>query len=48
MLPEIGMRINAGPEDFIEVDLEAGLKSSIVPVERRYLRNCYRVVIVKS
>ena len=28
MLADIGMRINAGPEDFIEVDLEAGLKSS--------------------
>jgi hypothetical protein len=38
MLPDIGMRINAGPEDFIEVDLEAGLKSSNVPVERRYLK----------
>ena len=35
MLPDIGMRINAGPEDFIEVDLEAGLNSN-VPVERRY------------
>jgi hypothetical protein len=34
MLPDIGMRINAGPEDFIEVDLEAGLKSFNVPVER--------------
>jgi hypothetical protein len=34
MLPDIGMKINTGPEDFIEVDLEAGLKSP--PVERRY------------
>jgi len=33
------MRINAGPEDFIVVEagLEAGLKYSNVPVERRYL-----------
>jgi len=38
MLPDIEMRINAGPEDFIEVDIEAGLKSSNVPVERRYLK----------
>jgi hypothetical protein len=42
MLPDIGMRINAGLEDFIEVNLEAGLeaglKSSNVPVERRYLK----------
>jgi len=38
MLPDIGMRMNAGREDFIEVDLEAGLKSSNVPVERRYLK----------
>jgi hypothetical protein len=38
MLPDIGMRINAGPEDFIEIDLEAGLKSSNVSVERRYLK----------
>jgi len=38
MLPDIGKRINAGQEDFIEVDLEAGLKSSKVRVERRYLK----------
>ena len=50
MLPDIGMRINTGPEDFIEVDLEAGLKSLTflwtkilkVPV------TAYRVVMVKS
>lgn len=28
MLPDIGMRIIAGPEDFIEVDFEAGLRFS--------------------
>jgi uncharacterized protein (DUF4213/DUF364 family) len=38
MLPDIRMRINAGPEDFIVVDLEAGLKYSNVPVDRRYLK----------
>ena len=29
--PDIGRRINAGPEDFIKVDFEAGLRSSNVP-----------------
>ena len=29
---------NAGPEDFIEVDFEAGLRSSNVPKERRYFK----------
>lgn len=38
MLPDIGMRINARPEDFIEVDFEAALKSSNVPMERRYFK----------
>ena len=31
MLPDIGRRINAGPEDLIEVDFEADLRSSNVP-----------------
>lgn len=38
MLSDTGMRINAGPEDFIEVDFEAGLRSSNVPNERRYFK----------
>jgi hypothetical protein len=31
MLRDIGRRINAGPEDLIEADLEADLRSSDVP-----------------
>ncbi|MGC2306884.1 MAG: hypothetical protein WA461_00650 [Nitrososphaeraceae archaeon] len=43
MLPDIKMRINTGPEDFIEVDLEAGLKSP--PVDEDTLSSISRATL---
>ena len=44
MLLDIGMRINTGPEDFIEVDFrEAGLKSP--PVDEDTLSSISRATL---